>query len=40
MPAGSEVFNPASASSMLRVSAMVSAEGCFWMPRMTAGWPS
>ena len=40
MPAGKEVFNPAKASSMLRVSAMVSAEGCFWMPRMTAGWPS
>ena len=40
MPAGKDAFKPTSASSMLRVSAMVSADGCFWMPRITAGWPS
>ena len=40
MPAGSEGFISSSAASMLRVRAMVSAVGCFWMPRMTAGWPS
>jgi len=40
MPAGSDAFRPTSASSMVRVSAMVSAVGCFWMPRMTAGLPS
>jgi hypothetical protein len=40
MPAGSDAFNPTSASSMDLVSAMVSAVGCFWMPRMTAGLPS
>ena len=40
MPAGSEDFSPASASSSASVSAIVSAVGCFWMPRMTAGLPS
>ena len=29
MPAGKDAFKPAKASSMLRVSAIVSAEGCF-----------
>ncbi len=40
MPAGSEALRPSSASSTPRVSAMVSAVGCFWMPRITAGLPS
>ena len=40
MPAGSEAFSPTRASSMDLVSAMVSAVGCFWMPRITAGLPS
>ena len=40
MPAGSEFFRSTSAASMLRVSPMVSAVGCFWMPRMTAPCPS
>ena len=40
MPAGRDFFMSASAVSMLRVSAMVSAVGCFWMPRITAGRPS
>ncbi|EWS52623.1 hypothetical protein X551_04592 [Methylibium sp. T29] len=40
MPVGSEDFSPSRASSSARVSAMVSAVGCFWMPRITAGLPS
>ncbi len=40
MPAGNEAFKPSRASSMDFVSAMVSAVGCFWMPRMTASLPS
>ena len=40
MPAGSEFFRSTSAASMLRVRPMVSAVGCFWMPRMTAPCPS
>ena len=40
MPAGSEAFNPVSASSMALVRAIVSAVGCFWMPKITAGLPS
>ncbi|MNL54895.1 hypothetical protein D3C87_1782640 [compost metagenome] len=40
MPAGSDFFRSPSAASMLRVSAIVSAVGCFWMPRITAGLPS
>jgi hypothetical protein len=38
-PAGRVSFMSARAASMRPVSAMVSAVGCFWMPRMTAGWP-
>ena len=40
MPDGSERFMSSSALSMPRVSATVSAAGCFWMLRITAGWPS
>ncbi len=40
MPAGREALRPVSASSIERVSAIVSAVGCFWMPRITAGLPS
>lgn len=40
MPTGSEVWSPASASSMAVVKVIVSAVGCFCMPRITAGLPS
>ncbi len=40
MPAGSEALSPVSASSIDFVSAIVSAVGCFWTPRITAGLPS
>ena len=40
MPAGSVLARSASAASMRPVRAMVSAVGCFWMPRITAGPPS
>ena len=40
MPAGSEAFSPVRASSIVRVRAMVSAVGCFWIPRITAGLPA
>lgn len=36
MPANGDFFRSPSAASMLRVSAMVSAVGCFWMPRITS----
>ena len=40
MPAGSDFFRSSTAASMLRVRWIVSAVGCFWMPRITAGLPS
>ena len=40
MPSGSDLPSSSSAVSMARVSAMVSAVGCFWMPRITAGAPA
>ncbi|MNF96495.1 hypothetical protein D3C84_792870 [compost metagenome] len=40
MPVGSDLRISPSAASMERVSWMVSAVGCFWMPRITAALPS
>jgi hypothetical protein len=38
-PAGSVFWMSPSAASIRRVSATVSAFGCFWIPMMTAGSP-
>ena len=38
-PGGSVFWISPSAASIRRVSATVSALGCFWMPTMTAGSP-
>ncbi len=39
MPTGKPPFSSASAASTCRVSATVSAAGCFCTDRITAGWP-
>jgi hypothetical protein len=38
-PSGRALPNNSNSASMRRVSATVSASGCFWMVRMTAGCP-
>ena len=39
IPFGSPALSSRSADSIDRVREIVSAVGCFWMPRMTAGFP-
>ena len=40
IPTGRPCFNSDIAASIFLVNSTVSAEGCFWTPRITAGPPS